>query len=145
MISRPPVQRVSSRRGACGPNASLRLNGFGLRLSLILEHRSVEPHDSPCGWSFGEGRAYFSDSSEKFGRSLSSLKNRSPYESELDEPPVRRVGESQNPSYCATLAGATTGVPAATGLANFARSMATFSCKSSRLNVDCPSVHVKRH
>jgi hypothetical protein len=48
-------------------------------------------------------------------------------------------------SYGATLAGATSGEAAATGLANFAGSMATLGCKSSRLNMDCPSVQVKRH
>src|SRR5579864_6424940 len=47
--------------------------------------------------------------------------------------------------YCATLAGATTGAAAAAGLANFAGSIATFGCTSSRVNMDCPSVDVKRH
>ncbi len=47
--------------------------------------------------------------------------------------------------YCATLAGATTGLAAATGLANFAGSIATFGWTSFSVYMDCPSVHVKRH
>ena len=42
-------------------------------------------------------------------------------------------------------AGATTGAAAATGLANFAESIATFGCTSCKLYMDCPSVHVRRH